>query len=235
MALNWAGEISPKSGRDWRCATQATSGILAILLLMTLPVAANRSAYWPATLGSPAAGGIARLCRAQTKVAGPLHRRLKFCGTLTIFSDAVTHLYVLWNGPRFTLRLFEQLHRFRRAIHGSVLGIDDQLLAAQTQTDIGVVDQCHAEVPFFHVRVGRRAISHALDEVFLVLWIRETTEHLIFNDWLADLWVGRRPANHRRAGQRTSCLRCHRSRFESRFGARGNISDWRMTPSVLSI
>ena len=41
MALNWAGEISPKSGRDWRCATQATSGILAILLLMTLPVAAN--------------------------------------------------------------------------------------------------------------------------------------------------------------------------------------------------
>ena len=41
MALNWAGEMGPKSGRDWRCAAQATSGILAILLLMTLPVAAN--------------------------------------------------------------------------------------------------------------------------------------------------------------------------------------------------
>ena len=43
MALNWAGEISPKSGCDWRCAAQVTSGILAILLLLTLPVAANRS------------------------------------------------------------------------------------------------------------------------------------------------------------------------------------------------
>ena len=77
-------------------------------------------------------------------------------------------LHFFFDDPRPAILALEKLGRFRAVEEPLRRGVDDQLLATDAVTDIGVMDQERTAVPIEDVGVGQLAAADALDEVLLV-------------------------------------------------------------------